>query len=210
MLLSECVSAIRGAAQQGKAEQPRIPDGKDVHPTPTTSYKEGFLQDRLSVQSEGGSEASLRTLNLIHSPSGRVNSRKVGSEMTVWETVCTGSRTQASSLGRQDLMQRTVSVFSWRKLQRNTGQEGWWQSQDNSTQGTPEVARGPGALLSAPNSGLCGQAKLYGSVHGPSYKMGTPFSLAANVHSLEFANALSEHQSAPGKHVHFSVAQQQC
>lgn len=51
-----------------------------------------------------------------HSPSGRVNSRKVGSETTVWEMVCTGSNTQVTSLGRQDLMQRTVSVFSWRSL----------------------------------------------------------------------------------------------
>lgn len=149
------ISHQEGAAEQGKAEQPRNPEGKGVHPT---SYKEGLLQDRLSAQSEGGSEASPRTFNLTHSPSGRVNSRKVGSEMTVWETVCTGSRTQASSVGRQDLMQRTVSVFSWRKLQRNTAQEGWWQSQDNSTQGTPEVAGGPEA---APNSGLCGQTALY-------------------------------------------------
>lgn len=132
------MSAIRGAAKQGKAEQPRNPDGQGMHLTPTTSYKEGLLQDRLSPQSEGGSEARLRTL--IHSPSGRVNSRKVGREMTVWETVCTGSRMQASSVGRQDLMQRTVSVFSWRKLQRNTAQEGWWQSQDDSSQGTPEAA----------------------------------------------------------------------
>lgn len=57
-----------------------------------------------------------------HSPSGRVNSRKVGSETTVWEMVCTGSNTQETSLGRQDLMQRTVSVFSWRSLQGTTAQ----------------------------------------------------------------------------------------
>lgn len=156
------MSATEGDAKQGKAEQPRNPEGKGVHPTPTTSHKEGLLQDRLSAQSEGGSEASPRAFNLTHSPSGRVNSRKVGSEMTVWETVCTGSRTQASSVGRQDLMQRTVSVFSWRKLQRSTAQEGWWQSQGNSTQGTSEVAGGPEAVLSAPNSGLCGQTALYG------------------------------------------------
>lgn len=154
------VSHQEGAADQEKAEQPRNPEGQGVHPTPTTSYKEGLLQDRLPAQSEGGSEASPRTFNLIHSPSGRVNSRKVGSEMTVWEMVCTGSRTQASSVGRQDLMQRTVSVFPWRKLQRNTAQEGWGQSQGNSTQGTPEVASSPEAVLSAPNSGLCGQTAL--------------------------------------------------
>lgn len=64
-------------------------------------------------------------LGSSHSPSGRVNSRKVGSETTVWETVCTGSSTQATSLGRQDLMQRTVSVFSWRSLRRATAREGW-------------------------------------------------------------------------------------
>lgn len=157
-------------------------------PTLTTSYKEGLLQDRLSAQSEGGSELNPRTFNLIHSPSGRVNSRKVGSEMKVWETVCTGSRMQASSVGRQDLMQRTVSVFSWRKLQRNTAQEGWWQSWDNSTQGRPEVAGGPEAVLPALNSGLCGQIALYGSVHDLSYKMGTTLSLAANAPSWEFAN----------------------
>lgn len=51
-----------------------------------------------------------------HSPSGRVNSRKVGSETTVWEMVCTGASTQVTSLGRQDLMHRMVSVFSWRSL----------------------------------------------------------------------------------------------
>lgn len=58
-----------------------------------------------------------------HSPSGRVNSRKVGSDTTVCEMVCTGSNTQVTSLGRQDLMQRTVSVFSWRSLRGTTAQE---------------------------------------------------------------------------------------
>lgn len=91
-----------------------------MHPTPTTSYKEGLLQARPSAPSEGDCEAGPRTSTLVYSPSGRLNSRKVGSEMTVWETVCTGSRMQASSVGRQDLMQRTVSVFSWRKLQGNS------------------------------------------------------------------------------------------
>lgn len=52
-----------------------------------------------------------------HSPSGWVNSRKVGSETTVWEMVCAGSSAQAMSRGRQDLMQRTVSVLPWRSLQ---------------------------------------------------------------------------------------------
>lgn len=47
-----------------------------------------------------------------HLPSGLVNSLKVGSEMTVWEIVWTGSSRQLTSFGRQDLMQRTVSVFS--------------------------------------------------------------------------------------------------
>lgn len=45
-------------------------------------------------------------------PSGLVNSLNVGSEMTVWEIVWTGSSTQLTSFGRQDLMQRIVSVFS--------------------------------------------------------------------------------------------------
>lgn len=58
-----------------------------------------------------------------HSPSGRVNSRKVGRDTTVCEMVCTGSNTQVTSLGRQDLMQRTVSVFSWRSLRGTTAQE---------------------------------------------------------------------------------------
>lgn len=44
--------------------------------------------------------------------SGLVNSLKVGSEMTVWEIVWTGSSRQLTSFGRQDLMQRMVSVFS--------------------------------------------------------------------------------------------------
>jgi len=47
-----------------------------------------------------------------HLPSGLVNSLNVGSEMTVWEIVWTGSNTQLTSFGRQDLMQRIVSVFS--------------------------------------------------------------------------------------------------
>lgn len=58
-----------------------------------------------------------------HSPSGRVNSRKVGSDTTVWEMVCTGSNMQVTSLGRQDLTQRTVSVFSWRSLRGTRTQE---------------------------------------------------------------------------------------
>lgn len=58
----------------------------------------------------------------LHSPSGRVNSRKVGSDTTVCEMVCTGSSTQVTSLGRQDLTQRTVSVFSWRSLRGITAQ----------------------------------------------------------------------------------------
>lgn len=41
----------------------------------------------------------------------------------MWEMVCTGSSTQVTSLGRQDLMQRTVSVFSWRSLRGTTAQE---------------------------------------------------------------------------------------
>lgn len=47
-----------------------------------------------------------------HLPSGLVNSLKVGSEMTVWEMVWTGSSRQLTSFGRQDLTQRMVSVFS--------------------------------------------------------------------------------------------------
>lgn len=47
-----------------------------------------------------------------HLPSGLVNSLNVGSEMTVWEIVWTGSSRQLTSFGRQDLMQRMVSVFS--------------------------------------------------------------------------------------------------
>lgn len=146
-----------------------------VLPTPTMSCKEGLLRARLSAQSEGGSEASPGTFSLLSSPSGRVNSRKVGSEMTVWEMVCTGSRTQASSVERHDLMQRTVSVFSWRKLQGNTAQEGLWQSQDHSSHGDTsqgQVVGGPKAVLSAPNSGLYGQTVLYGSVHVLHIKYG--------------------------------------
>lgn len=68
-----------------------------------------------------------------HSPSGRVNSRKVGSETTVWEMVFTGSNTQVTSLGRQDLMQRTVSVFSWRSL-RGTRTQKLWESRNQYSQ----------------------------------------------------------------------------
>lgn len=50
--------------------------------------------------------------------------------------------------------------------------------------GNTRSSRCPEAVLPAASSGLCGQTAL----HGPSYKMETPFSLAANVHNLEFAN----------------------
>lgn len=43
--------------------------------------------------------------------------------MTVWEMVCTGSNTHVTSLGRQDLMQRTVSVFSCWSLRGTTAHE---------------------------------------------------------------------------------------
>ena len=51
-------------------------------------------------------------------PSGLVNSLKVGMEMTVWETECTGSRTQLMSLGWHDFTQRTVSERSTLALVR--------------------------------------------------------------------------------------------
>lgn len=35
-----------------------------------------------------------------------------------------------------------------------------------------QVAGGPEAVLSVPNSGLCGSTMVYESVHGPSYEMG--------------------------------------
>lgn len=68
-----------------------------------------------------------------HSPSGRVNSRKVGSETKVWEMVFMGSVAQVTSLGRQDLMQRTVSVFSWRSL-RGTRTQKQWESRNQYSQ----------------------------------------------------------------------------
>lgn len=51
-------------------------------------------------------------------PSGLVNSLKVGREMTVWETECTGSRTQPMSLGWHDFTQRMVSERSTLALLR--------------------------------------------------------------------------------------------
>ena len=86
-----------------------------------------------------------------HSPSGRVNSRKVGSETTVWEMVCTGSNTQVTSLGRQDLMQRTVSVFSWRSLGGTTAQE----ADGNVATATPTETQDPGG----PAGGQVGSAR---------------------------------------------------
>lgn len=106
------------------------------NPKPTSQPRSGSCRPSSQLQ-QGGclarkllqTMASPRTPTPVpsrgsgHSPSGRVNSRKVGSDTTVWEMVCTGSSTQVTSLGRQDLMQRTVSVFSWRSLRGTTAQE---------------------------------------------------------------------------------------
>ena len=55
-------------------------------------------------------------------PSGLMKSLKVGKEMKVWDTECVGSRTQATSLGWQDFMQRMVSErSSLTNLQETTG-----------------------------------------------------------------------------------------
>lgn len=110
-----------------------------------------------------------------HSPSGRVNSRKVGSDTTVWEMVCTGSSMQVTSLGRQDLMQRTVSVFSWRSLRGTTAQE-----EDGKVgTATPTETHVPGGAAGGPAGSACprdGPTREAQRPPQPSCSLGMPHS----------------------------------
>jgi hypothetical protein len=67
--------------------------------------------------------------------------------MTVWEMVCTGSRTQVMSVGRQDLMQRTVSDFSWRSLRGTTAREADGKVRTMASTGTKVQGRAAGGQV---------------------------------------------------------------
>ena len=115
---------------------------------PVAAASQGCLSSRCDLP--WGPHASC-SRGSSHSPSGRVNSRKVGSDTTVWEMVCTGSNTQVTSLGRQDLMQRTVSVFSWRSLRGTTAQE-----VDGKVRiATPTETQVPGGAAGGPGGPGC-------------------------------------------------------
>lgn len=119
------VGRQHGALQSGDTELTWGRGGGELHfkPQPTSYPGVAASQGALPDHGLPWGPTLIPGRGSCHSPSGRVNSRKVGSETTVWEMVCTGSNTQVTSLGRQDLTQRTVSVFSWRSLRGARTQE---------------------------------------------------------------------------------------
>lgn len=155
-----------------------------------------------------------------HSPSGRVNSRRVGSETTVWEMVFTGSNAQLTSLGRQDLMQRTVSVCSWRSL-RGTRTQKQWESRNQYSQrlgsGEERQVAGQGAAgpqTQSERTAVASTAQVfYGEAPGPVLQTGSGpkrqrcprFCLPwlCRSEALLFANCMnSAPVSTTAKHIH--------
>lgn len=175
------VGRQRGALQSGDTEMTWGRGGGDLHfkPQPTSYPGVAASQGALPDHGLPWGPTPIPGHESCHSPSGRVNSRKVGSETTVWEMVCTGSNTQVTSLGRQDLTQRTVSVFSWRSLRGARTQE-WMRKLEpahlqrpGSREEQQEARRGPAGSETAPSENCNG-------LHSPAAPWGYLRALPAN------------------------------